>query len=140
LKFYTHVHKAFDKIYVRGYEDGRRFKDQVEYRPHIFISSSVLQNPEYTTLDGKPVAKIHPGTMRDTVKYIEEYKGVAGHEVYGYGQESFHYQYINEEFPGEVNYDPSLISVVTLDIETDSEGGFPNIKTADKALTLHCLW
>lgn len=133
MKFYTHVHKAFDKIFVRGYDDGRRFKEQVDYRPHIFINSPT--DVGYKTLDGRSVAKFFPGSMRDTVAHIEMYKDVAGHEVYGYGQESFHYQYINEEFPGEVNYDPSLISVVTLDIETDSSGGFPNIKTADKALT-----
>jgi DNA polymerase elongation subunit (family B) len=133
LKFYTHVARVWDKIFIRGYEDGRRFQDQIEYQPHIFITSNTQS--EYKTLDGTPVSKIHPGSMRETVSYVEKYKNVAGHDVYGYGQESFHYQYINEEFPGEVNYDPTLISVVTLDIETDSSGGFPNIKTADKALT-----
>ena len=134
MKFYTHVFKAFDKIYVRGYEDGRRFKDIVEYDPYIFVTSQSAR-ADYRTIDGKRVAKLHCGSMRDAGKYIRDNKDIAGHEIYGYGTESFHYQYINDAFPGEVNYDPSLISVVTLDIETDSEGGFPNIREADKALT-----
>jgi DNA polymerase elongation subunit (family B) len=134
MKFYTHVFKAFDKIYVRGYEDGVRFQDVVEYDPYIF-TASLTGRSEYKTLAGRPVAKLHLGSMRDAASYIKNNKDVAGHEMYGYGPESYHYQYINDAFPGEVNYDPSLISVVTLDIETDSEGGFPNIKEADKALT-----
>lgn len=133
MKFYTHVFKAFDKIYVRGYEDGQRFQDIVDYDPYVFVSSS--KTSEYRTLDGKSVSKLHLGSMREASNYIKQNKDVAGHELYGYGPESYHYQYINDAFPGEVNYDPTLISVVTLDIETDSEGGFPNIKTADKALT-----
>ena len=134
MKFYTHVFKAFDKIYVRGYEDGVRFQDVVEYDPYIFIAS-LTGRSEYKTLAGRPVAKLHLGSMREAASYIKNNKDVAGHEMYGYGPESYHYQYINDAFPGEVNYDPSLISVVTLDIETDSEGGFPNIHEADKALT-----
>ena len=133
MKFYTHVHKAFDKIYVRGYDNGVRFKEQVDYRPYIFVNSPVKS--EYQTLDGTYVAKLYPGSIRDTVNHINQFKDVASYTIYGYGQESFHYQYINDSFPGEIDYDPSIISVVTLDIETDSSGGFPNIKTADKALT-----
>ena len=134
MRFYTHVFKAFDKIYVRGYDHGVRFKDVVEYNPYIFVASGEGNSP-YRTLDGKSVHKFMCGSMRDAAKHIAEYKDVEGYNIYGYGPESFHYQYINDAFPGEVNYDPSLISVVTLDIETDSEGGFPNIREADKALT-----
>ncbi len=135
MRFYTHVFKAFDKIYVRGYEDGVRFKDVVDYNPYIFVASGDSKGTPYRTLDGKPVHKFMCGSMRDATRHISEYKDVEGYSIYGYGPESFHYQYINDAFPGEVNYDPSLISVVTLDIETDSEGGFPNIREADKALT-----
>jgi len=135
MRFYTHVFKAFDKIYVRGYDGGVRFKDVVDYNPYIFIASGDSMGTPYRTLDGKPVHKFMCGSMRDAAKHIAEYKDVEGYSIYGYGPESFHYQYINDAFPGEVNYDPSLISVVTLDIETDSEGGFPNIRQADKALT-----
>ena len=135
MRFYTHVFKAFDKIYVRGYDGGVRFKDVVDYNPYIFIASGDSKGTPYRTLDGKPVHKFMCGSMRDAAKHIAEYKDVEGYSIYGYGPESFHYQYINDAFPGEVNYDPSLISVVTLDIETDSEGGFPNIREADKALT-----
>ncbi len=131
MKFYTHVYKLFDKLFLRGYENGKRIQEEIDYQPYIFISSS--RQSEFKTLDGQMVSKMYPGSIKDARSYIEKYKDVSGHNIYGI--EAFEYQYINDNYPGEVAYDPSLISVVTLDIETDSEGGFPNIETADKALT-----
>lgn len=130
MKFYTHVYRAFDKIFVRGYENGERFEDEVEYHPYVFVESNA---GEYKTLDGRPVAKFSPGTMSDTREWLQQNKDVAGKRIYG--SESFEYLYIYDNYPGEIQYNPNLISVVTLDIETDSEGGFPNIREADKALT-----
>jgi DNA polymerase elongation subunit (family B) len=118
-------------LYVRGYEDGKRFQDQIEYQPYVFVNTPV--ESDFKSLDGVNVRKFYPGNMRDANEFIEKYKNVKGHSVFGI--QSFEYQYINDNFPGEIEYDPDLISVVTLDIETDSEGGFPNIKTANKALT-----
>ena len=133
MKFYTHVCRTFGKILVRGYEDGVRFQEEVDYQPYTFINTNA--NTPYKTIDGKPAGKVVHGSIKEATQFIERYKGVLGKRLYGFGPESFHYQYINDTFPGEVLYDPNLISVVTLDIETDSEGGFPNIDTADKALT-----
>lgn len=131
MKFYTHVARQFNKLYVRGYEDGVRFKDMVDYQPYVFVTSPVPS--DFTTIDGKHVAKFFPGNMKDTNDYIKDNGDVYGHSIYG--TQSYEYQYINDEYFGEVQYDPSLISVVTLDIECRSDGGFPNIKTADKELT-----
>ena len=131
MKFYTHIAKQFNNLYIRGYEDGVRFKELVEYRPYMFITSP--KPSKYKTLDGKYVDKYFHGTMRDTDEFVRSRGDVHGFQIYG--SQSYEYQYLNDEYPGEVRYDPQLISVVTLDIETDSEGGFPNIKTADKALT-----
>lgn len=131
MKFYTHIAKQFNNLYIRGYEDGVRFKEMVEYRPYMFITSP--KPSKYKTLDGKYVDKYFHGTMRETDEFVKQRGDVHGFQIYG--SQSYEYQYINDQYPGEVLYDPQLISVVTLDIETDSEGGFPNIKTADKALT-----
>jgi len=131
VRFYTHVARVGEKLLVRGYEDGRRLKEVVDYKPYIFITSNA--ESDYRTLDGKSVSKLHPGSMKDTADYISEYSDVNGHGIYGVLP--YVYQYINDQYPNEIEYDPNQISVVTLDIETESEGGFPNIKTANKALT-----
>lgn len=132
MKFYTHVARVGNKLFVRGYDDGQRFRDEVDYRPYIFVG--VQPNvATHKSLDGTPVAKMHHGSMREASQYIKDNANVAGHKIFG--TEGFEYQYINDQFPGEVQYDPTLISVVTVDIETDSEGGFPDIDTANKAVT-----
>ena len=131
MKFYTHVARQYNSLFVRGYEDGRRFKDQIEYNPYVFVSSPTPS--EFKTLSGKHVAKLFPGLMRETDEYVKHNADVRGHEIHGIQQ--YEYQYIYENFPQEILYDPDLISVVTLDIECRSDGGFPNIKTADKELT-----
>lgn len=132
MKFYTHVARVGNRLLVRGYEDGQRFKDVIDYQPYIFVTAP-NSDAEYRTLDDKPVTKFFPGSMKDTGEYVKEYSDVKGHNIYGVIP--YEYQYINDNFPGEIKYDPTLISVVTLDIETDSEGGFPNIKTANKSIT-----
>jgi DNA polymerase elongation subunit (family B) len=122
--------RAGDSILVRGYENGRRIQQRIDYRPYIFIASP---DGEYKTLSGLRAKKFYPGSMSEARQYIEAYKDVAGHHIFG--TESYVYQYINDEYAGEIQYNPNDISVVVLDIETDSKGGFPNVATADKELT-----
>lgn len=131
MRFYTHIARQHNTLFVRGYEDGRRFQHEIEYRPYVFVNTPV--ESEYKSLTGVNVRKFFPGTMSETNNFFNQYKNVKGHEVFGI--QTYEYQYLNDNFPGEIEYDPDLISVVTLDIETDSEGGFPNVKTANKELT-----
>ena len=84
MKFYTHVARVGERLLVRGYEDGRAFKDMVEYKPYIFIRTDGAKiKPEYKTLDGKSVSKFYPGSMKETADYISEYSDVGGHEIFG---------------------------------------------------------
>lgn len=131
MKFYTHVARVFDKLYVRGYENGERIQQTVEYQPYTFETTSKPTN--HKTLTGAHVVQIFHDSMSDAANYIKMHRDVAGKQLFGI--EAFEYQYINDSYSGEIKYDPSLISVVTIDIETDSDGGFPDIRTANKAVT-----
>jgi DNA polymerase elongation subunit (family B) len=131
MNFYTHVHIMRDSIYLRGYSNGKRVLETIEYEPYLFEVTG--RKSEYSTLDGKPAEKIPFKSMREAKEYVELYKDTMGKRVYGLT--NFQYVFLNDEYPGELEYDPSQISVVSLDIETDSSGGFPNIKEADKAIT-----
>ena len=53
-----------------------------------------------------------------------------------YGNQAYLYQWISDNFPGEVDYDPSKIRVFTIDIETAAENGFPDIESADQEILL----
>ena len=138
MSFYTNVFQYGNKIYVRGYDKGLNFKEVVDYKPYLFLSKP---NGRYKTLDGRPVDKMEFASCRDARDFIEKYKEVNNFEVYGLT--TFPYLYIYDNFKGDIDYDPKLLNIVTLDIECGGEDvvGFPNIDTADQpitAITIHC--
>ena len=54
---------------------------------------------------------------------------VDGFEIYG--NDRYIYQYISEKYPeDEIKFDISQIKLVTLDIETTAEQGFPDVESA----------
>ncbi len=73
------------------------------------------------------------GKISEAREFVKQYQSVANFKIYG--QQNFLNNFIHEEFPVEIDYDDSLIRIGYLDIETDSEGGFPNVIEADKEIT-----
>ena len=118
------------KLYIRGYDKGLPFDDVLYYKPYLFVPS---KKGTYKTIDGRSVDKIEFSTVREAKDFIEKYKDVDQFQVYG--STNFAYVYINDRFKDDIDFDSSLLSVLTLDIECDSSDGFPNISLADKMLT-----
>jgi DNA polymerase elongation subunit (family B) len=131
--FYTNVYTKGNKIYVRGYNDKGPFNNVVEYKPYLFLVSSKETRTEYHTLDGKPVVKKMFESINAARKFVDTCEGITNMEVYGFT--NFQYMYIYDNFPGEIKYDPSLINIIGIDIETQSDDGFPDIATANKEVT-----
>jgi DNA polymerase elongation subunit (family B) len=132
MAFYTNVHQHRNEFFIRGYEGNERVQYTVPCQPFLFTSDSKGLG-DYRTLEGRAVRKIHFDSIREARNYIQDNEGVSGKFIYG--MTNWVYPFINEHYKGDIDYDAKLISVVTLDIETDSTGGFPNIETADKEVT-----
>ena len=128
MKFYTSVEQSGNSILVRGYENGKKFQDKVQFNPTLFLPSA--NQEEWKTLDGKNVRPVKQGGIRDAKQFIEDHKDIEDFQIYG--QTRFLNQYIFEQYPDdEIKYDTSKIRVFTLDIETGAENGFPDIESAD---------
>jgi DNA polymerase elongation subunit (family B) len=139
IDFYTNIFSRGDKVYVRGYSKGSRVKDIVLYKPYLFIQSPKQSKYKYFTLDGKQVSKIDFDSISDARNFVKKYDGVANMEIYGLT--NFLYTYIYDNFKGELNYDPSIVRIATIDIECAADEGFPDIAKADKeitAITIKC--
>ena len=122
-----------DKFLVRGYDNGEYFQIRDDYQPTLFVSSN--KETQYKTLDGQYVAKVKPGTVRETKEFIRQYECVDNFKVFG--NERFIYQYISDKYPqDEVKFDISKIRLYTMDIETKSENGFPDVESADQEMLL----
>ena len=137
MKFYTFVRLYGNNILIRGWDDlkGGYFQEKVPFRPTLFLSSK--NDTGYKTLDGKNVAPIQPGTMKECRQFIEDYSGVSGSQVYG--MERYLYQYITEQFPDDIEYDTDKIKLWSLDIETTAENGFPKPEKAEEEVLLITL-
>ena len=130
MKFYTNVFQRGDKVYVRGYDDGQLVEEIIPYKPYMFLPK---KDGFYRTLEGKTVDKMQFESISDGKDFIERYKDVSNMDIYGLTH--FMYLYIYDNYPGEIQYDPSLVSVVSLDIECAADEGFPDIQKADKEIT-----
>lgn len=129
--FYTSAHVRGSKIYLRGYDSGRRVQEIIDYKPYLYIKSK--KPSEYKTIEGESVSRVDFSSMYDAKQFIEKYSNVSGFEYFDYT--FFLYQYIYDEYPGEIKYDPAIASVCTIDIEVASDQGFPDIQIADKPIT-----
>ena len=137
MNFYTHVHLHKADILLRGYENGERVQKQIRYQPYLFEPNRVYRERNvatpFKTLKGEPVYKREFDSVYEAREHIKKYRGVDGKPLYGL--DSFVYAFINDNYPGDIDYDPKLINLVSLDIEVDSEGGFPDIAEADRMVT-----
>ena len=132
MKFYKNVDQVGDRILVRGCDGYKEVRFRDEFRPTLYVKSK--KESKFSTLYGEPVRPIQPGTIRDCKQFCQQYDEVDGFEISG--NQMYLYQWISDNFPGEVDYDPSKIRVFTIDIETAAENGFPDIESADQEILL----
>ncbi len=129
--FYTNVSVSGKYILLRGVENDKRVRRKVEFRPTFFLSSQ--EKSEYTTLAGEYVKPIEPGTIPECREFLERYKSVDNFPVYGNNR--FEYSYIADEYPDDILWDISKICIAYIDIEVESENGFPEPRDANESIT-----
>jgi DNA polymerase elongation subunit (family B) len=121
---------------MRGFDKGLRISNIIEYKPYMFIPK---QGGAYKTLDGRDVGRLDFDTIQDAKDFVDTYKEVSNMEIFGIN--TFAYLYIFDNFKGDIDYDPQLVRIGTLDIECAADEGFPDIQKADKpitAITVRC--
>lgn len=131
MHFYTNVVRHRNNILVRGVKDGTPYKKSIRYKPHLFVSTN--KPSKYRNLKGDSVGRIDFDSMADAREFTDQHQGVSGMDIYGLTD--YTYLFIHDAFPREIRYDPSHISVVSLDIECSIEGGFPDIGLANNEIT-----
>ena len=133
MRFYTNVQMVGNQILVRGYENGRRFMNRESFNPTLFVPAK--GKSKFKTLEGDYVSPVNPGTIRETRDFIKKYDGVDGFNIYGF--ERFIYQYISDNYQEDhIEFDMSKINLITIDIETKAEYGFPDVESAAEEMLL----
>ena len=137
MKFYTNVAIRGNRILHRGYENGKAFTEEESFKPSLFVLSQRSQT--WRTLDGKYVEPIVFDDIDSAREFVDKYSNVNSYPIYG--NTDYVYQFIGDEYPKEIDYDMDQMRIAYIDIETESEEGFPNITTANErvnVITLIC--
>jgi DNA polymerase elongation subunit (family B) len=127
--FYTNCSLRGNKIYLRGYANGKRIKEDIKYKPYLFETGL----GDYRTIHGEPLVKKQFDSIKDAKEYVDETEKVVNVKLYGLN--NYIYCFLNDEFPGQIDFDPSLISIVSLDIEVSARNGMPDVEKADEEIT-----
>ena len=129
MKFYTQVSRISNSICYRGYEDGERVTYRKPFKPTLFVTSK-NPNAQWKTLEGRPVDPMQFDDMKEATQFLKKYEGVEHIQVQG--NSNYAAQYIQEHFPHEIKYDPTLVKVANIDIEVASDDGFPEPEKAER--------
>ena len=74
---------------------------------------------------GENVSPIQFESNKEATAFYDRYKDVSNFPIFG--QDYYGYQYITEKYPGPVEWDAKKCKIYSIDIETTSENGFPNV-------------
>jgi DNA polymerase elongation subunit (family B) len=126
-------------ILLRGYDHGRRIEKKVKYEPILFTTTNTPT--EWKALDGTPVGIANAGkrfdSMRSANEYVTANKAVGGKKIYG--NTKYIPAFINDYYPGNIEFDRNKINVTTIDIEVASDDGFPEPQKADHKIISICM-
>lgn len=136
MKFYTYCSVFGNNVLLRGYDEGEHIQEKIQFSPTFFINSN--KKTDWTSLyTSEYLEEVKFDTIKEARDFKERYKEVEGFSVHG--MDKYQYQFIHDNYPGEISYDLKLIKILTLDIEVISETGFPNIRNASDPITLISL-
>ena len=129
MGFYTSVVRYGNSFLYRGYDNnGKRVAKKEFFKPTLFTPSKTDEG--WRGLDGTVIAPMEFDDMKSARSWAEQYKGVTQFNIYG--SSNMTHQYITKKFPREVEFDRDTINVMTIDIETAYENGFPDPAVADQ--------
>ena len=109
-KIYTNVYRNGKNIRYIGYEDGKRVQRTIPFKPTLYVTSIDPQS-EWKSLDGMNVEPINFGSMKEASDFVKQDSDVDKFGIYG--NTNFVSQYINQEFPGTIKWDPKHINITS---------------------------
>lgn len=123
--FYTSVHRMGSSILYRGYTDnGTRIHERVKFSPTYYLKAKEGQwTGKWTALDGTKVEPMTFDSITDAKDFMETYKDVDNLKVFG--NSNYVAQFINDRFPGDIKANLQHIAIGNIDIEVESDDGFP---------------
>lgn len=135
MQFYTTISRYGNSLLYRGYDEGKRVKRRITYKPTLYVKGK--GNSKYNALDGTNVDPIQFSSMREAKEFMEKYEDIENFKIYG--NTNYVAQFIAESFPGEIQFDRNKIRIHNIDIEVASNEGFPEPDKAAHPVISICI-
>ena len=132
MLFYTNVHCRGNTIYFRGYQDGKKINQKLPFKPSFFVLSNKAS--KFKTLHGENLEQLKFESIGEARDFIKRYKDVSNFPIFG--NTNYATQFISKVFPNNIEFDMSQMKIVTIDIETSTEYGFPDPRTGQEEILL----
>jgi DNA polymerase elongation subunit (family B) len=134
MKFYTNITIYGNNALVRGVHNGQRFQTKENFKPKLFVPKKKPGEATYHNMYGEPLDVMEFGDLNDAREFIKNYEGVSNMKIHG--NTNWTYQYITENYSGQIEFDMAQIAIWGIDIETTSEQGFPNVDDPQEEILL----
>lgn len=137
MKFYTNFYSKGDTVFIRGYDNGRRVVDRIEYSPTLYVPDNAPPKwppkspPKWQTIHGEFVKPIELSSIKEARDFVSRYEEVDNFKIYG--STNWAYACLNEYYGKD--FDPDQVKVANIDIEVGSEEGFPDPENASQPVT-----
>ena len=130
--FYTSVDSHYNNILFRGYKNGKRVKENIKYRPTLFLESR--EKTKFKTLDNKYVKPKKFDTISEAREYTNKYKDVNNFKIYG--NQNYIHQFISDLFEDKtVDFDKNIFDIGITDIEVArGDSGFSTPEEASQPI------
>ncbi len=130
--FYTNVYGRGNYVYFRGIKDDKRVNLKLPFQPSLYKRTH--KDSKFKSLEGHNLERIKFNDLYRAKDFIKKYREVSNFPIYG--NTNYAYQLISKFFPNDIEFDMSLIKILTIDIETSTEYGFPDPRTAQEQILL----
>lgn len=128
MEFYTQVSRVGNNICFRGYRDGKRISFREPFYPTLYRTTN--SESKWMTIDGRPVKPVQMSSMKAATAELNTASDVSNMELLG--NSNFGAQWIQERYPNDIEFNYKDVKIATMDIEVESDDGFPEPERAEK--------
>ena len=129
MDYYTNVISYGNSILVRGVRNGERITARNKYQPTLFVP--VQKETQYKALDGKYLTPVKQQSIKHSKEFLSQYEN---QQNLIYGMTRYNFQYISDNWRGDIKWNIDNILIVTIDIEVASDNGFPKVEDSIEEL------
>jgi DNA polymerase elongation subunit (family B) len=130
--FYTNVYTHGNNVLFRGIDNGKRVKHKIPFEPSLYVRSG--KESIHKSLWGQNLERIKFPSINEAKDFVKQYKDVSNFPIFG--NTNYTYQFISKMFPAVIKFDITQMKIVTIDIETSTEYGFPDVRNAQEEVLL----